>query len=222
MPIAFERPLNLRTWIEDARKRSRSGAGDWPVFGDTADFSVSIASGPSQRKDYHISPFEELFLQVEGELVLRVRDDDGVVGDVIVREGELFTLPANVPHSPQRTAGSVGLVIERRRPKSDDDTLRFYCDRCSSSVFEESFSLEDAAEELSQILSRFWEDATMRTCRFCGTVVQPPGKSDTIVASPIALVPSPTKGANAGRSVPRRAATSATKPAARRATVRGR
>lgn len=220
MPIAFDLPLNLRAWIDDARRRSRSGAGDWPVFGDTSDFVVSVASGPSQRKDYHISPFEELYLQIEGELVLRVRDDDGVVGDVVVREGELFALPANVPHSPQRAAGSVGLVIERRRPASDDDTLRFYCDRCNTSVFEESFALEDAADQLPDILSRFWDDATLRTCRFCGTVVQPPGKSDVIAASPIAA--GGAKPPAAGRPAPRRAATAAGKATPRRATVRGR
>lgn len=220
MPIALESPLNLRSCIEESRKRARPGAVDRRLIESCSEFVVSMVCGPSQRKDYHISPFEELFLQVEGELVLRLRDDDGVVSDVVVREGELFALPANVPHSPQRAAGTVGLVVERRRPSVEDDTLRFYCDRCNSSVFEESFSHDDAETELSDILSRFWDDATMRTCRFCGTVVQPPSKTDAITPSPAPAAMSRAK--TAARAATARPAKPAAKPTPRRAPIRGR
>lgn len=220
MPIALESPLNLRSCIEEARKRSRAGAVDRRIIESCAEFVVSMVCGPSQRKDYHISPFEELFLQVEGELVLRLRDDDGLVSDMVVREGELFALPANVPHSPQRAAGTFGLVVERRRPSVEDDTLRFYCDRCNSSVFEESFSHDDAEAELSDILSRFWDDATMRTCRFCGTVVQPPSKTDAIAPGPAPAAILRAKAAP--RATTARPAKPAAKPTPRRAPIRGR
>ena len=37
---------------------------------------------------------------------------------------QIFLLPAGVPHSPQRFANTVGLVIERRRLKTELDALR--------------------------------------------------------------------------------------------------
>lgn len=37
---------------------------------------------------------------------------------------QIFLLPAGVPHSPQRFANTVGLVIERRRLKTELDGLR--------------------------------------------------------------------------------------------------
>lgn len=38
---------------------------------------------------------------------------------------QMFLLPARIPHSPQRQAGTVGLVVERRRLLTETDCLRF-------------------------------------------------------------------------------------------------
>lgn len=218
MPAALGLPLNLKSWLDENRRHIKPPIGEGRVFEDTSDFVVSVVSGPSRRKDYHVSPHEELFLQLEGELALWLRDDDGAVHEVSVAAGELFALPANVPHSPQRPDGSVGLVVERRRKGIEDDTLRFYCDRCNHAVYEEGFSLEDAAADIADIFDRFWDDATLRTCRKCGTVVQPPSKGD--------LNSSPRPPAlRAARATKVSAAKSAGKagskpPAKRRAVVR--
>ena len=40
----------------------------------------------------------------------------------------MFILPSRVPHSPQRSADSLGLVIERRREEGEMDALRWYTD----------------------------------------------------------------------------------------------
>jgi len=178
MPAALGLPLNLKTWLTDNRRHLKPPIGEGRVIDGAKDFVMSVVSGPCRRKDYHVSPYEELFFQMEGELALWIRDSDGVVHEVTVAAGELFALPANVPHSPQRPEGSIGLVIERRRKGTEDDTLRFYCDRCNNSVYEEGFSLDDAQEEVADIYARFWDDATLRTCRKCGSVVQQPAKGD--------------------------------------------
>jgi 3-hydroxyanthranilate 3,4-dioxygenase len=169
------------------------------VIEKASDFVVSVVSGPSRRKDYHVSPHEELFFQLDGELALWIRDSDGGVHEVSVAAGEIFALPANVPHSPQRPEGSVGLVIERRRRGTEDDTLRFYCDRCNCAVYEEGFSLEEAAIELADIFNRFWDDATLRTCRKCGAVVQPPVHGD-LNSSPRPPAFRPVRGAKVSGS----------------------
>lgn len=39
---------------------------------------------------------------------------------------QMFLLPARIPHSPQRQANTVGLVVERRRLRSETDGLRYH------------------------------------------------------------------------------------------------
>ena len=46
--------------------------------------------------------------------------EDGVFRDVTIKEGEILLLPPNVPHSPRRPVGTVGLVIERHKEHEID------------------------------------------------------------------------------------------------------
>jgi 3-hydroxyanthranilate 3,4-dioxygenase len=170
----LSRPINLQAWIEEHRSLLKVPSGGKIVWEDH-DFLVKVLGGPVHRKDYHINPTEELFFQVEGDIAVRVVDGKGRRQEVIVRAGEMFLLPAGVPHAPQRPAGTVGLVVERRRPRGEVDRVRFHCDKCSQTVFEDEFeSTTDVDEALGDVLDSFWDDATLRTCQYCGAVVQPP------------------------------------------------
>src|ERR1043166_7612618 len=101
-------PFNLHRWIEDNRHLLKPPVGNACLW--NSDFLVMIVGGPNQRTDYHINPKEELFYQVEGDIVLKVMDD-GKPRDIPIKQGEIFLLPAGVPHSPQRPASSIGLVV---------------------------------------------------------------------------------------------------------------
>ncbi|OWK10635.1 HAAO [Cervus elaphus hippelaphus] len=68
-------------------------------------------------------PVSQVFYQLEGDMLLRVLER-GKHRDMVIRQGEIFLLPAGVPHSPQRFANTVGLVIERKRLKTELDGLR--------------------------------------------------------------------------------------------------
>lgn len=51
---------------------------------------------------------------------------NGKFEDIEIKEGDIFLLPANTPHSPQRFEDTVGLVIEQKRKDQDIDTLRYH------------------------------------------------------------------------------------------------
>ena len=105
-------PLNLQAWIEEHRHLLKPPVGNKCIY--DGDFIVMVVGGPNARTDFHYDEGPEWFYQLEGEMVLKVQEE-GQVRDIPIRAGEMFLLPGKVRHSPRRMAGSVGLVVERRR-----------------------------------------------------------------------------------------------------------
>jgi 3-hydroxyanthranilate 3,4-dioxygenase len=166
-------PFNLQRWVDTNRDLLKPPVGNKLLFQDSA-FIIMAVGGPNSRKDFHHDPSEELFLQLEGNMVLRTVQE-GRLSDVAIREGEIFLLPAQVPHSPQRPAGSVGIVVERRRRPDELDGFSWYCERCGHRLYLEQVVVGDIETELPEIFSRFYSSAERRTCSVCGTVMQAPG-----------------------------------------------
>jgi 3-hydroxyanthranilate 3,4-dioxygenase len=164
--------FNLNGWVDEHRHLLKPPVGNQQVFEDT-DFIVMIVGGPNQRKDYHVNPTEELFYQLEGDITLGIIED-GVKRDIHIRQGDIFLLPPEIPHSPQRPANTVGMVIERRRPKGQNDHLRYYCENCGEILFDPDFYLVDIVGQLKPLMDKFWADETLRTCKKCSAVMQPP------------------------------------------------
>jgi 3-hydroxyanthranilate 3,4-dioxygenase len=108
------------------------------VYKDAENFIVMVVGGPNARKDYHYNESEELYFQVEGNIVLKIIDD-GVPRDIPINEGDMFLLPPQTPHSPQRGAGTVGLVIEkvREEEENEEDAFMWYCEKCGNKLYEE-------------------------------------------------------------------------------------
>src|SRR5438132_11367432 len=103
-------PFNLRAWVAEHRHLLKPPVGNQPIWSD-GQFLVMVVGGPNARTDYHVNPGEELFFQIEGDIVLKVIED-GKPRDISLKEGDIFLLPASMPHSPQRPANTVGLVVE--------------------------------------------------------------------------------------------------------------
>ncbi len=162
--------INFQRWIEEHRHLLKPPVGNAQVYQD-AEFIIMVVGGPNARKDYHIDPGEEFFYQLEGEMVLKIVED-GEHRDIPIRAGEIFLLPAHVPHSPQRAAGGVGLVVERRRREGEQDGLRWYCEACHEVLYEEFFHLTDITQELAPVMRRFMADEALRTCKACGAVME--------------------------------------------------
>jgi len=165
-------PHNLQAWIDEHRHLLKPPVGNQMVFQDT-EFLVMVVGGPNRRKDYHVEDGEEFFFQIEGDIVLRVIEN-GAPRDIAIRQGEIFLLPPGIPHSPQRPANTVGLVIERRRRAGERDHLRWYCEGCGEVLHDASFALQDLGNQLKPVIEQFYASESLRTCKKCGAVMQPP------------------------------------------------
>ena len=137
------------------------------------DFFVMIIAGPNARNDFHMTDSEEFFIQLKGDITVRIRDKDGL-RDVRVREGETFFVPPGVPHSPQRGPDTLGLVVERRRPETEPEHLMFFCEKCGELVYDKVFCCKDIVQHFKRAMEEFWADERLCTCRKCGTRVTRP------------------------------------------------
>ena len=165
--------LNLQRWIDEHRNLLKPPVGNKKVFEDD-EFIVMVVGGPNNRKDFHLDEGPEFFYQLEGEMVLKTIQGGKVV-DIPIRAGEVFLLPPHIPHSPQRMPNSVGLVVERKRPRRKGRApvvLR----QLQSLLYEEYFALQNVETDFPPIFDRFFADEKKRTCKRCGTVMPAPAR----------------------------------------------
>jgi 3-hydroxyanthranilate 3,4-dioxygenase len=165
-------PFNLHRWIDQNRDLLTPPVGNKLLFEDSA-FIIMAVGGPNSRKDFHHDPSAEFFYQIEGDMVLKTVQD-GRLTDVPIRAGEMYLLPAEVPHSPRRPAGTVGIVVERRRAPHELDGFSWYCENCGHRLFLERVAVSNIETQLPEIFSRFYSSLQHRTCGVCGTVMQVP------------------------------------------------
>jgi 3-hydroxyanthranilate 3,4-dioxygenase len=162
----IKRPFNLQQWINDHREELKPPVGNRNLYRDAGDYIVMIVAGPNARKDYHYNETEELFYQLEGDINVRIQEDGKAV-DVPIKAGEMFLLPAKVPHSPMRSEGSIGLVVEIKREDTKDGLL-WFCDKCNNKLYETYFTLTDIEKDFLPRFKHFYGSKELRTCSNCG------------------------------------------------------
>jgi len=167
--------FNLQAWVDEHRHLLKPPVGNKCIV--DGDFIVMIVGGPNARTDFHVEEGPEFFHQLEGEMVLRIQED-GAVRDIPIKAGEMFYLPPRVPHSPQRSAGGVGLVIERKRLPHERDGLMWFCDACNHKLYEEFFALENIETQFGAVFDRFYRSPALRTCGACGHLNPAPARYD--------------------------------------------
>lgn len=167
--------FNLQQWIDEHRHLLKPPVGNKCIV--DGDFIVMVVGGPNERTDFHVEEGPEFFHQLEGEMVLKVQED-GKVRDIPIKAGEVFYLPPCVPHSPQRMAGGIGLVIERKRRAGEKDGLLWYCEDCNHPLYSEYFELVDIENQFHAVFDRFYRSREHRTCKACGHVNPAPAKYD--------------------------------------------
>jgi len=164
-------PFNLLQWIEENREHLKPPVCNKEMYAGS-EFIVMVVGGPNSRNDYHYDVGPELFFQVEGDMLLKTVQDNEIV-EIPIREGEIFLLPPGVPHSPQRFADTVGLVVERQRASHELDGFMWFCESCGNKLYEEYLHVADIVTDLPPVLRRFRDDESARTCKQCGTIMPP-------------------------------------------------
>jgi 3-hydroxyanthranilate 3,4-dioxygenase len=170
--MEIRKPFNLFKWIEDNRDLLKPPVGNKNLYPEGTDYIVMVVGGPNARKDYHYNETEELFFQLEGSINVRIQENGKAI-DVPINAGEMFLLPPKVPHSPNRSEGSVGLVIERVRIGTDmKDGLLWFCDNCNHKLHETYFPLKNIEQDFLPRFKEFYESEALRTCEKCGAVME--------------------------------------------------
>jgi 3-hydroxyanthranilate 3,4-dioxygenase len=162
--------LAFDAWLAEHGPGLRPPVGNKEVFPGGEDFIVMVVGGPNQRTDYHVDPYEEVFYQLTGTMHVDLMLPSGP-RTVAIGPGQMWVLPRNVPHSPQRPeAGSLGLVFERVREPGVLERFQWYCPSCHALIHEVALQVTDIVVDLPPVFDAFYSDERVRTCGACGTV----------------------------------------------------
>jgi 3-hydroxyanthranilate 3,4-dioxygenase len=159
--------FNLKQWIDE----NRGNWGQRRLIWEDSDFIAFVTRGPNSRKDFHIDPGDEIFYQLEGELNLHFMTPENKHEVARIKAGEMFLLPAYVPHSPRRAEGSWTLVIERKRRASETDRFVWFCENCGNQLYETAVQFDDPTDAVKQATDAIRSNIKLRTCRNCGDVL---------------------------------------------------
>ena len=137
---------------------------------------IMIVGGGNERNDFHDDPREEFFYQIKGDMNLVIWPGEGMEPyDMPICEGEIYLLPANVRHSPQRPdPESIGLVFEYQRNQGELDAFEWVCPNCSHMVHRVELQIQAIDKDLPPLFAAFHADEQARTCPNCSTLH--PGK----------------------------------------------
>lgn len=167
--------FNFETWIKDHEADLRPPVNNKQMWEPQGDFIVQVVGGPNQRTDFHLDPYEEWFYQYKGDMHVNLMTDDGQQR-VDIAEGEMWMLPRNVYHSPQRPeADSIGIVIERIRERGVLEEFAWFCQECNERIHSVELKVDDIVTDLPPVFETFYGTSDEeRTCSNCGAVH--PGK----------------------------------------------
>lgn len=170
--MAIAKPFNLNKWLDENRHLLKPPVGNKNLYLDSEDYIVMVVAGPNARKDYHYNETEELFYQLEGDITVYVQDN-GEKKAMKLSSGDMYLHPAKTPHSPNRSEGSIGLVIELKRAGTNaKDGLLWFCDNCNHKLYEVYFPLTDIEKDFLHHFEHFYNSNELRTCDKCGTVME--------------------------------------------------
>jgi 3-hydroxyanthranilate 3,4-dioxygenase len=166
--MSIRSAFNLNQWIAENKHLLKPPVANKNLYPEGSDYIVMVVAGPNARKDFHYNETEELFYQLEGNIVVRTQQDGELV-EVPLGPGDMFLLPPSIPHSPKRSEGSIGLVIERvRAGKGFTDGLMWFCDNCNTKLHEAKFELQNIEKDFLPHFEHYNANENLKHCKNCG------------------------------------------------------
>ncbi len=168
--MEFISTFNLKTWVEENQSYFNPPYRTNKLLVSHKDFLVMILRGPNIRLDFHIQPGDEFFYQVQGDMELVLKPEGKRRQSVRIKEGEIFLLPAGIPHSPRRFENTWGLVIERKRRQEEKEEFAWYCEQCDDLVLSRVVNQGNIPAQVTAVYGEFNSSEKIRTCMSCGYV----------------------------------------------------
>ncbi|CAI8359690.1 MAG: 3-hydroxyanthranilate 3,4-dioxygenase [Owenweeksia sp. TMED14] len=167
----MSKAFNFQKWLDENRHKLVPPVGNKNLIPESEDYIIMAVAGPNARKDYHYNETEEFFYQLEGQITVRIQENDQTV-DHILNAGDMLLVPAKTPHSPIREKDSIGLVVERKRlGKTFTDGLLWFCDSCNKPLHEVYFKLKNIEKDFLTHFYNFYSSEEKRTCNQCGEIM---------------------------------------------------
>lgn len=165
-------PVNLWKFIEENKDSLKPPVNNKVIWQDS-ELICMVVGGPNKRRDFHVDPSEEIFYQLKGSCYVEIINAEGKREVVTVKEGEMFLLPPNVPHSPHRVPDTIGIVIERDRAEGELEDLVWFCESCDNEMHRITVQLTDIEVQVKGGIEEFNSSLELRTCKCCGHVMAP-------------------------------------------------
>ncbi|WP_370297822.1 3-hydroxyanthranilate 3,4-dioxygenase [Ammoniphilus sp. YIM 78166] len=165
-------PLHLWKFIEEHKDQLKPPVNNKLIWKD-AELMVMLLGGPNKRRDFHVDPSEEIFYQLKGSCFVEIINHEGKREVIEVKEGEMFLLPANVPHSPHRVPDTIGIVIERNRAEGEMEDFVWYCDECDHEMHRVTVQLTNIETQVKEAIYSFNSNEELRKCTNCGYDMPP-------------------------------------------------
>ena len=164
------RSQNIWKIIEENKDLLKPPVNNTVLWSDSQ-FLVMLVGGPNARREFHVSPSDEIFYQVKGSCYVEIINDEEKREVIEVKEGEMFVLPGNVPHSPHRVADTYGIVIEYKRQEGELEDLVWLCEKCDHEVHRVTLQVTNIGQQIAEGIAKFNGSEELRTCDKCGHVM---------------------------------------------------
>ncbi|MGG1661968.1 3-hydroxyanthranilate 3,4-dioxygenase [Brevibacillus sp. NRS-1366] len=164
--------INLWKFIEENKELLKPPVNNKVIWKD-AEIMVQVIGGPNKRRDFHVDPSEEVFYQLKGDAYVEIINYEGKREVITVKEGEMFLLPPNVPHSPHRVPDTIGIVIERNRAVGELEDFVWFCEKCDHEMHRVTVQLTNIEVQVKEAINGFNGSQDLRTCKNCGHAMPP-------------------------------------------------
>jgi len=151
------------------REAAKLGAYDeMPMLPDDKQVQVHLSKNDRPQPFYLICGKDTLLSLMSG--AARVEFKGTGIDHFALRPGSFVYVPAGAPHRIVPTETSV--MMRYKQMHAGLEGVAWYCDNCDAEIYRQVW---DTATTLSQlkyeeVCSRFAADASLRTCRRCGSI----------------------------------------------------